>query len=113
MNTTLIAYDPKTNIEAGIKRREVLIHKWGVELALAVYNAGEGAVARFKCVPPYRETRSYVSRISRVFSKPGHLRSSTFGSAPSQLPADAVAVAVRLVARPCAGLPDSTGATSH
>jgi soluble lytic murein transglycosylase-like protein len=56
-------YDPKSNIEAGIKRLKSLIDKWGVELALAAYNAGEGAVARFNGVPPYRETRSYVSRI--------------------------------------------------
>jgi hypothetical protein len=56
-------YDPKSNIEAGIKRLKSLIDKWGVELALAAYNAGEGAVARFNGVPPYRETRSYVTRI--------------------------------------------------
>jgi soluble lytic murein transglycosylase-like protein len=59
-------YDPKTNIEAGIKRLKSLIDKWGVELALAAYNAGEGAVARFNGVPPYRETRSYVSRILAI-----------------------------------------------
>jgi hypothetical protein len=56
-------YDPKSNIEAGIKRLKSLIDKWGVELALAAYNAGEGAVARFNGVPPYRETQSYVTRI--------------------------------------------------
>jgi hypothetical protein len=56
-------YDPKSNIEAGIKRLKSLIDKWGVELALAAYNAGEGAVERFNGVPPYRETQSYVSRI--------------------------------------------------
>ena len=58
--------DPKSNIEAGIKRLKSLIDKWGVELALAAYNAGEGAVARFNGVPPYRETRSYVSRILAI-----------------------------------------------
>jgi hypothetical protein len=56
-------YDPKSNIEAGIRRLKSLIDKWGVELALAAYNAGEGAVERFNGVPPYRETQSYVSRI--------------------------------------------------
>jgi hypothetical protein len=56
-------YDPKSNIEVGIKRLRSLIDKWGVELALAAYNAGEGAVTRFNGVPPYRETKSYVSRI--------------------------------------------------
>ena len=56
-------YDPKSNIEAGIRRLKSLIDKWGVELALAAYNAGEGAVQRFNGIPPYRETRTYVTRI--------------------------------------------------
>jgi len=56
-------YDPKANIEAGIKKLKSLIDKWGVDLALAAYNAGEGAVQRFNGIPPYRETRDYVTRI--------------------------------------------------
>jgi soluble lytic murein transglycosylase-like protein len=57
-------FDPKTNIEAGIKHLKTLIDRFrGVELALAAYNAGPGAVEKFNGVPPYRETRSYVSRI--------------------------------------------------
>ena len=57
-------YDPKTNIEAGVRRLKDLLDKWGaVDLALAAYNAGEGAVQKFQGIPPYRETRSYVSRI--------------------------------------------------
>jgi hypothetical protein len=59
-------YDPRANIEAGIKKLKTLIDKWGVELALAAYNAGEGAVMRFNGLPPYRETRSYVSRILSI-----------------------------------------------
>jgi hypothetical protein len=62
-------YDPKSNIEAGIKRLKSLIDRWGVELALAAYNAGEAAVARFNGVPPYRETQSYVSRILALAGK--------------------------------------------
>jgi soluble lytic murein transglycosylase-like protein len=56
-------YDPKANIEAGIKKLKSLIDRWGVDLALAAYNAGEGAVQRFNGIPPYRETRDYVTRI--------------------------------------------------
>jgi Transglycosylase SLT domain len=59
-------YDPRANIEAGIMKLKTLIDKWGVELALAAYNAGEGAVLRFNGVPPYRETQSYVSRILSI-----------------------------------------------
>jgi Transglycosylase SLT domain len=56
-------FDPKANIEAGIRHLRSLIDRWGVELALAAYNAGEGAVTKFNGIPPYRETRNYVSRI--------------------------------------------------
>jgi soluble lytic murein transglycosylase-like protein len=57
-------YDPKTNIAAGVKHLKALLDRWGaVELALAAYNAGEGAVEKFKGIPPYRETRDYVTRI--------------------------------------------------
>lgn len=56
-------YDPTANIAAGVKHLKTLIDRWGVELALAAYNAGEGAVKKFNGIPPYRETRTYVSRI--------------------------------------------------
>ncbi len=60
------AYDPKANVEAGVQKLKSLLEKYGtagVNLALAAYNAGEGAVSRFNGVPPYRETQSYVTRI--------------------------------------------------
>jgi soluble lytic murein transglycosylase-like protein len=56
-------FDPRANIEAGIKHLKSLIDRYGTELALAAYNAGEGAVTKFNGIPPYRETRTYVSRI--------------------------------------------------
>jgi soluble lytic murein transglycosylase-like protein len=57
-------FEPKANIEAGIKHLKSLIDRFGVvELALAAYNAGEGAVKKFNGMPPYRETRNYVTRI--------------------------------------------------
>ena len=57
-------FDPRANIEAGIKHLKSLIARFGgVELGLAAYNAGEGAVTKFNGIPPYRETRNYVSRI--------------------------------------------------
>ena len=56
-------YDPKANIAAGVKHLKTLIETYGIELALAAYNAGEGAVKKFNGIPPYRETRNYVSRI--------------------------------------------------
>jgi hypothetical protein len=59
-------FDPKTNIEAGVKHLKTLLDRFGserTELALAAYNAGPGAVEKFNGIPPYRETRNYVSRI--------------------------------------------------
>ena len=58
-------FEPKANIEAGIKHLKTLIDRFGssIELGLAAYNAGPGAVERFNGVPPYRETRNYVTRI--------------------------------------------------
>ncbi len=61
------AYDPKSNIDAGIRKLKGLLEKWNdVALALAAYNAGDGAVAKFNGVPPYRETQNYVSRILSI-----------------------------------------------
>ena len=57
-------YDPKANIAAGVKHLKSLLDRFRtVDLALAAYNAGEGAVEKFNGIPPYRETRDYVSRI--------------------------------------------------
>ena len=59
-------YNPKQNIKAGVKYMRWLLDRFGgdVRLALAGYNAGEGAVRKYgNKIPPYRETRSYVARI--------------------------------------------------
>ena len=56
-------YDPASNIEAGIKHLKSLMRRLPVALALAAYNAGEATVQRFNGIPPYPETRNYVSRI--------------------------------------------------
>jgi soluble lytic murein transglycosylase-like protein len=59
-------YDPEANIEAGIKYLKSLMERLPVSLALAAYNAGEGAVQRFHGIPPYPETQQYVSRILQL-----------------------------------------------
>ena len=58
-------YDPRTNIDAGVRHLKDLLSRFDVGLALAAYNAGEATVRRFGGLPPYAETRSYVSRILR------------------------------------------------
>lgn len=64
-------YDPKQNIEGGVKYMRMLLNMFGqdVNLALAGYNAGEGAVIKYgRSIPPYSETREYVRRISARYS---------------------------------------------
>jgi len=64
-------YDPKQNIDGGVKYMRMLLNMFGqdVNLALAGYNAGEGAVMRFGYqIPPFNETREYVRRISARYS---------------------------------------------
>jgi soluble lytic murein transglycosylase-like protein len=59
-------YDPASNIEAGVKHLKSLLQRLPVALALAAYNAGEATVQRFNGIPPYAETRNYVSRILAI-----------------------------------------------
>jgi hypothetical protein len=64
-------YNPKQNIEGGVKYMRWLLDKFGgdVALALAGYNAGEGAVMKYgNQIPPYRETQEYVRRISARYA---------------------------------------------
>jgi membrane-bound lytic murein transglycosylase B len=62
-------YDPESNIEGGIKYLKTLLERLPRDLALAAYNAGEAAVERFHGIPPYPETRSYVSRIVQLLGR--------------------------------------------
>lgn len=57
-------FDPRASIHAQARLMSGLLRRFGsVQLALAAYNAGEGAVARCNCIPPYPETRHYVAVI--------------------------------------------------
>ena len=65
-------YDPKQNIEGGVKYMRLLLDMFGqdVNLALAGYNAGEGAVQKYgNQIPPFNETREYVRRISARYNE--------------------------------------------
>ena len=61
--------DPEQNVEAGARHlRDLLIQYNGeTRKALAAYNAGAGAVARYHGVPPYPETQNYVDKVLRNY----------------------------------------------
>ena len=64
-------WDPKQNIEGGARYMRFLLNLFNgdVQLALAGYNAGEGAVMKYGYqIPPYSETREYVRRIGNRYS---------------------------------------------
>ncbi len=64
-------FDPAQNIDAGTHHLADLmrVYNGDLKLALAAYNAGRGAVQRHGGVPPYRETKRYIEKISAVYSR--------------------------------------------
>jgi soluble lytic murein transglycosylase-like protein len=65
-------YDPAQNADAGARYLRQLLLRYKdspdpVRLALAAYNAGPGAVDRYRDIPPYRETQQYVERVLRKY----------------------------------------------
>jgi hypothetical protein len=63
-------FDPRENIQGGTAYLAELADRYGekaVELILAAYNAGERAVEEFGGVPPYRETRAYVRKVTALW----------------------------------------------
>jgi soluble lytic murein transglycosylase-like protein len=63
------AFDPQENVECGARYLKSLLdrYKGNAVLAVAAYNAGPGAVAKYHGVPPYPETRAYVARVIAAY----------------------------------------------
>ena len=66
------SFDPEQNIEAGVRYLAQMLARFGnkLDLGLAAYNAGPEAVAAYEGVPPYPDTRSYVTRIRKLYKGP-------------------------------------------
>lgn len=63
-------FDPRENIHGGVRYLKFLQETFKDErLAIAAYNAGEGAVAKYNNVPPYRETMNYVAEVGKRYGK--------------------------------------------
>ena len=64
-------YDPEQNIDAGVKYIKYLNRRFNGDLkkTIAAYNAGEGNVQRYQGVPPFRETRQYVTKVMKNYDK--------------------------------------------
>jgi soluble lytic murein transglycosylase-like protein len=62
-------FNPKENIEGGVSYLRYLLDHFGgdLSLSLAAYNAGEGAVQRFRGIPSFAETRDYVRKVTNIY----------------------------------------------
>lgn len=68
------AYKAEDNIKGGLAYLRWLLayYEGNIELVAAAYNAGEGAVDKYKGVPPYAETRMYVKKIAKLYNNATH-----------------------------------------
>lgn len=66
-------FDPSQNLDGGVRYLKYLTERFDgdLRLALAAYNAGEGAVDRHQGIPPYQETQQYVTKVTRELTTRG------------------------------------------
>ncbi len=84
-------FDPAQNVDAGVRHLKSLLESYGgdVNLTLAAYNAGSGAVARSAGVPHYAETQDYVRRITKLYYSGFDLSPTTATHDPVRVQRDA------------------------
>jgi soluble lytic murein transglycosylase-like protein len=102
------SFNAAQNIEAGVKYLRYLQDLFGDNrLALAAYNAGEGAVLKYRDIPPYRETEQYVYRVGKKYGEAK--RAASRVAEPSPEPAQAAPVAAEAAPRPIEAFVDENG----
>lgn len=69
LHNVVDAYDPGENVDGGVRHLKMLLERYqgDVELSLAAYNAGSGAVEKHGGIPPFAETREYVRRVIKFY----------------------------------------------
>jgi soluble lytic murein transglycosylase-like protein len=67
-------FDPLANIEAGVRHLKYLLTEYSgnLSLTLAAYNAGPGAVRKYRGVPPYPETENYLRKVLHEYQREGN-----------------------------------------
>ena len=67
-------FSPHENIEGGVRYLRTLLDRYegNLSLALAAYNSGETAVKRWGTIPPFKETKEYVSKVLALYQGTGH-----------------------------------------
>ena len=80
-------FDVRENIDAGVRHLRYLLdlYRGNISLALAAYNAGVDAVAKYGGIPPYAETQAYVARILRMLEQGGVPAISARPAVPTKL----------------------------
>jgi soluble lytic murein transglycosylase-like protein len=81
-------FHPEQNIEGGVRYLKYLIQLYNGDerLALAAYNAGEGAVAKYKGIPPYAETQNYVYQVGKKLGQSREAEKKAKASNPETKP---------------------------
>lgn len=73
-------FDPAQNIRGGVRYLNFLLNLFNgnLNMAIAGYNAGEGAVARYGTIPPYNETQDYVRKVLTAYNGTPYLSGGKF-----------------------------------